>query len=405
MSQPLRSAPVSSDGFWRWDGSQWVPNQPEPPRVAVRAPIRTAEPPMPGTLSAVPDLTPPSLSADNDDLSRALAERRHSKPIPRTGVRNLLYQATAGRVNLGASERELHQAELVQKIRSGITSRPHRLGVGSAKGGVGKTTLSLLLTSRLGLERKDLPLYLEANPHHGTCRERVHLHHEESISDLLEFLRSRGGPELDLEVGQPRVNSFAPVVSELGMAVLTAPRDSWTRAALDEVSYRRILRLLYHYCQSFLTLDLGTGLVDSATTYAFKVCDQALIVSSPTADTASLADKTMRYVADLRGVDFVRERVLVVINEVDGSKGAKQDVEVLTNHFGQHTRKVLHVHRDPHLAEGTFLDWTKISRPVRDDLLEVAAEVAVGFGLGFAQDNDPVLEERQLRGFTGPLTR
>ncbi|WP_434003656.1 MinD/ParA family ATP-binding protein [Candidatus Dormibacter sp.] len=400
MSQPLHNSPLSPDGSWRWNGSQWVPNMPGSEQEPV--PVLARESGFPTSETSVPaGPLSPSLAADNDDLSRALAERRRSKPIPRTGLRNLLYKVTGGRVNLGASERELHQLQLIQKIRSGITSRPHRLGVGSAKGGVGKTTLSLLLTSLLGLERKDLPIYVEANPHHGTCRERVHLQHEESISDLLEFLCSRGGPELDLEVGQPRVNSFAPVVSEMGMAVLTAPRDSWTRAALNEGSYRRILRLLYHYCQSFLTLDLGTGLVDSATTYAFQVCDQALIVSSPTADTASLADKTMRYVADLRGAEFVRERVLVAINEVDGSKSAKQDVEVLTNHFSRHVRKVLHVHRDPHLAEGTFLDWSKISRPVRDDLLEVAAEVASGFALGFAHDNDPVLEERKLQDLTG----
>lgn len=403
MSEPLRVGPLSDDGSWRWNGSQWVPNLPdfEQEKVSVLTPESIA--PTSETPATAPSIPRPSLAADNDDLSRALAERRRRKPIPRTGVRSVLYQVTAGRVNVGTSQRELHQNQLVQKIRSGIASRPHRLGVGCAKGGVGKTTLSLLITSLLGLERKDLPLYVEANPHHGTVHKRVHLQHETSVSDLLDFLQSRGGFESDFDVGQPRVNSFAPVVSELGMAVLRAPKEAWQRAALNEEAYRRILRLLYHYCQSFLTLDLGTGLGDTSTTYAFRVCDQAVIVTAPTEDAADLAEETRRCVEDLRGADFVRERCMVVVNQVDGSKGVQQDVKVLTDYFGRYVRKVLHVHRDPHLAEGTFLDWSLISKPVHEDLLEVAAEVAHGFALGFAHDNDPVLEERKLRGTVGAV--
>jgi putative peptide zinc metalloprotease protein len=298
---------------------------------------------------------------------------------PGTGVARMLYTLTGGRINLGPSPGELRRSRLLDEARTPAIDPPVRIAVASAKGGVGKSTMALLVASRMGLLRTDRIIAVECNPHHGTFRSRVRTFHDRSIKDLIDFLDSPN-VERDEDLTLPMLHRFTTHVPESRLEVMTAPTDPTIRKALGEDDYRRVFKVLERYFD-IIVLDLGTGLLDETTRYILeKVCDQLLVVAPAELDGAELGAFTLEFVADGRGVDWVRERAVVVINRV--VKDTQVDVGGMEIYFRQWVRACLRISQDPHLKTGGIFDWNQISRAADEQILALTAEVASGFSLG-----------------------
>jgi putative peptide zinc metalloprotease protein len=105
----------------------------------------------PGGAGATAAAARPAPTAGDFTSERML--RAQADP-PDAGWRRLLFRATGGVVNLGPAPRELRDRELIARVKAPVGGC-RRIAVVSHKGGVGKTTTTLMLGHTFASYRGD----------------------------------------------------------------------------------------------------------------------------------------------------------------------------------------------------------------------------------------------------------
>src|ERR687886_2795562 len=153
------------------------------------------------------------------------------------------------------------------------------IAVVSPKGGVGKTTLTVLLGSLLARVRRDRIVAVDTNPDYGSLGRTLTPEHGVYVDDLVDVLDR---PDLSVTaLDQHLGRAFE------GLMVLPAPTDPQRMAQLDEPAYRRVIERLQSLV-GVLVLDCGTGLQEPAARAAQACADQIILVSDAHPSTASL---------------------------------------------------------------------------------------------------------------------
>jgi MinD-like ATPase involved in chromosome partitioning or flagellar assembly len=291
---------------------------------------------------------------------------RPRQPAPRRGWRRAVYAATGGGVNLGPSQAERREQDLISRARTPIADC-HRLAVVSLKGGVGKTTTTAALGATFAALRGDRVVALDANPDRGTLAEKVGRGSTATVRDLL---RSRY--QIYRYTDVRAFTSQAPSRLE----VLASDTDPAVSEAFSESDYRSAVDVLERYYSLILT-DCGTGLLHSAMSGVLDLADSIIVVSSPSLDGARSASATLDWLEAHDYGDLVENACAVI----SGVRSGRNEVNLdrLEEHFAARCRAVVQVPFDAHLAAGAEIDLEQLGDRGRRAYLELAAAVGDGF--------------------------
>ena len=287
------------------------PRPPAPPPPPGHRPHRfrrrrLGPPATPGAGLAAARSPSPTCSPDPGSLGRTRCRATHSIGAVR---RTWLAAPPAhrhlrpGQTGCSAAQRE--QAEYETHIRS-VLRGTHKVGV-LGKGGVGKTSVAASVGSIFAeLRQQDRVVAIDADTAFGRLSSRIDPRATGSFWEL---------------TADKNLQSFTDVTARLGrnaagLYVLGGEPASGPRRVLDPAIYREAtLRLDRHFTIS--VIDCGSTMDASVTQEVLRDVDALIVVSSPWADGASAAAKTMEWLSDHRLTDLL-QRSVVVLNDSDG---------------------------------------------------------------------------------------
>ena len=358
---PLPQQPLSaqSEQQPQTQQPQQAQAQPQPPQTAPQqAPGQWPPSQAPQDMPSGQYLAPPA-ALDQTILVNPV------KAAPKTGWRKFVHTLTAGHVNLGDSEKVARHQNLVDLARSPLKG-DYRIAVLSLKGGVGKTTTSVMLGGIFASLRGDRVIAIDANPDLGTLAQRAALPGSPTIRDLLNAEDVSRYSNIRMYTTQ----------AESRLEVIGSDRDPEVSEAFSEEDYRHAIDILQHHYNVILT-DCGTGLMHSAMAGVLDLANTLILVTSPALDGAQSASATLDWLNHHGYGQLVSNAIVVGSSAHPGN--ATIDVDQLMEHFKARTRAVQLIPYDRHLSEGAIIDLERLDRKTYMAYLELAGLVAQDF--------------------------
>jgi MinD-like ATPase involved in chromosome partitioning or flagellar assembly len=271
--------------------------------------------------------------------------------------------ATFSLVKLGPSAVQLEEAQFEAAIRT-VLHGNHKVGV-LGKGGVGKTSVAASVGSILAeLRQQDRIVAIDADTAFGRLSSRIDPRASGSFWELTADKNLQSFADVTARVGR----------NSAGLHVLGGEPASGPRRVLDPAIYREAaLRLDRHFAISII--DCGSTMDAAVTQEVLRDLDALIVVSSPWADGASAAAKTMEWLSD-HGLTRLLQHSIVVLNDSDGHAD-KRTRSLLAREFVDHGQPVVEVPFDPHLRPGGVIDVSHEMAPAtRRKFLQVTATAA-----------------------------
>jgi putative peptide zinc metalloprotease protein len=341
-----------------------APGQPPPPHPRDLVDGRPERVDRAGRLAGMTSPASGRSTATAADFTPERYLRGQAAP-PRDGWRRFVYWLTGGRINLGPSPAELAERQLIARAKAPVAGC-RSIAVISRKGGVGKTTTTLMLGHTFASLRGDRVVALDGNPDAGSLGYRVRRETAATVTNLL--------------ADEQEIIRYADIRSYTNQAptrleVVASDDDPRITTALGEEDYRRAIALLErHY--NLILLDTGTGVLESATKGILQLAEQIVVVMSPSLDSARAASSTLDWLNENGHAELVRNAI-AVINAV--REEGLVEVDKIKDHFQGRCRAVVQVPWDPHLSAGAETQVDRLRPVTRRAYLEVAAAVADGF--------------------------
>lgn len=348
------------------------------PQVAQRAaPLR---PPAPPAFRPHPQPPPPPPAPPRTPAPQPRPPVPTPAPEPADrGWRSILRLATFGLVKLGPSAAHRQEAQFEGTIRTALRGN-YKVGV-LGKGGVGKTSVAATVGSLFAeLRKHDHVVAIDADTAFGRLSSRIDPASTASFWELTADKNVRSFGDLAGRLGR----------NSAGLYVLGGEPASGPRRVLDSAVYREAaLQLDRHFTIS--VIDCGSTMDAPVTQEVLRDLDALIVVSSPWADGASAAARTMEWLAD-QARSTLLQNTVVVLNDSDGHAD-KRTRALLAREFIDHGQPVVEVPFDPHLRPGGVIDVSHEMAPAtRRKFLQVTATVA-----GYFAARPDRADERQPR--------
>jgi putative peptide zinc metalloprotease protein len=330
----------------------------------------TEEDPVPlalATATRVAETDAPRAAVPKPTAADFTPERllRPQASAPGHGWRRLVYRLSAGAVNPGPGAAEIRRTQLLARVKTPVADC-RRIAVISRKGGIGKTTTTLMLGHTFATYRGDRVVALDANPDAGSLGYRVKRQTPATVADLLEQAK-----DIDRYADVRSYTSQAPTRLE----VIAAADDPRMELVLGWSEYQAALGILErHY--NLILCDTGTGIIDDATQGILHRADQVVLCASASIDGSRASSLTLDWLEAHKFDGLAREAV-VVINALRGASLVQ--IGELENHFKQRCRAVVRIPHDRQLEAGAETTLEELAPSTRDAYLELAAAVADGF--------------------------
>lgn len=292
--------------------------------------------------------------------------RRGRKPTPEGFFQSALYHATFRLVNVGDSYRVRLRKALDARIDKPFEGGTRFVAVLSRKGGVGKTTISTLLSMAMADVREDRVIAIDANPDRGTLAERIPKQTRATVRDLVMRADSIQA-----------FSEFQTLVSrdDTRLDVLASDSDPLVADAFDEYDYTIVADLASRFYSVAIT-DCGTGIVHSAMKATLQRADAVVVVSGGSVDEARLASETLTWL-ESNGYEHLVENAVVALNTAtQGTNLVK--LEEIEAHFQSRVRDIVRMPYDPALATGSTIEYAMLRPITREAARDLAALVVDG---------------------------
>ncbi|MFI6071035.1 MinD/ParA family protein [Actinoplanes sp. NPDC051343] len=323
------------------------PQQFAPQPVAPVAPVRQAPPPPqplgPQPLAAQP-VAPQPLAAQpvSPGSTGARIEWRQSRPAD-----------------------ELERAVSILRRKLGT---PRVLAFANPKGGVHKTTATVLAAATIGSVRGRGVLAWDDNELRGTLGLRAgSARHARTIRHLLADLIEIESLHGEALLGE--LDGYLRHASDGSYDVLAGEENPRFAQRLDQATVRRVLDLLRR-THDVICVDTGNNVESVNWQTVMRQADQLVITTVPREDAAFTAD-WMLDVLDESGMgDLVSNAVTLISCP---SPGPLPMLDDFAKHFATRTRAVAIVPYDPSLEVGSSIEYADLQQETRTAWLKAAA--------------------------------
>ncbi len=295
-----------------------------------------------------------------------LLDVKEKQLVPEGWWQRLIYETTFHTVNLGDSRRAAARKALHARIAVPFGGDTRYVPILTRKGGVGKTTTTVLLGMALAQYRDDRVIAIDANPDRGTLAERIPRETKNTIRSVVQKAPSIGS-----------FTDFGEFVSkdDTRLHVLASDPDPSVSDIFDEFDYNIVADVASRYYSLILT-DCGTGIVHSVMKPILQRANSLVIVSGGSVDEARLASETLSWLESNGHTDLVKNSVVALNTATQGTMLVKLDE--IENHFASRVRQVVRIPYDEHIAAGSVITWSKLNKITRDAAELLAAYVVEG---------------------------
>ncbi len=245
---------------------------------------------------------------------------------------------------------------------------PRRVGVIALKGGVGKTTLSVLLASTIARSRQDPVLLFDTDTTFGSLALRTGVPLQASAHELA----AAGDP------GRFEVLAGALARSADGAWVMPSGRDPEQSAALTEDVYVQAMNAVFRHFAVMVT-DCGAGLATPLMRRVVSGCHSLVLATTPSVDGMLAAHNVLRWLRT-SGFEALADRSIVTVTNVPAG-GAAIDLAEARARFAGLAGDFLSVPADRHLATGSQLRLELLDHRTRAAAVRLAASA---FGASLA---------------------
>jgi MinD-like ATPase involved in chromosome partitioning or flagellar assembly len=267
----------------------------------------------------------------------------------------------------------IEQAVAILRRNIGV---PRVIAFANPKGGVHKTTATVLSAATIGGVRRRGVVAWDDNELRGTLGLRAgSARHAKTIRHLVTELS-----EVELHTGpalNERLDDFLRHASDGSYDVLAGeedPRFSWR---LDPPTVRRVLDLLTR-THEIICVDTGNNVESGNWRTIMEAADQLVITSVPREDSAFSADWMMDVLTEAGREDLVANAVTLVSMTTPRPSPMQDD---LVRHFRTRNRAVCVVPYDPSLEQGGWIDHTILQPATKEAWLQAAAVIVEPFGV------------------------
>jgi MinD-like ATPase involved in chromosome partitioning or flagellar assembly len=257
--------------------------------------------------------------------------------------------------------------QMVQVLRQDIPS-PRVLAFANPKGGVHKTTATVLAAATIGSVRGRGVIAWDDNELRGTLGLRAgSARHARTIRHLIADLakvENYGGYEL-----YDRLDDYLRHASDGSYDVLAGEENPRFAQRLDPYTVRRVLELLRR-THDVICVDTGNNVESPNWQTVLQAADQLIVTSVPREDAAFTAD----WMLDLLDEAGMEELVANAVTLLScPTPNATPLIDDLAAHFRSRTRAVVVVPYDPALESGSNIEYGTLAAATKRAWLRAAA--------------------------------
>lgn len=247
--------------------------------------------------------------------------------------------------------------------------RPKIIAFANPKGGVHKTTATVLAAATIGNARGRGVLAWDDNELRGTLGLRAgSARHARTIRHLLtDLLEIEGIPMPDLA---DRVDDYLRHASDGTYDVLAGEENPRFAQRLDQHTVRRVLELLCR-THDVVCVDTGNNVESPNWQTVLRACDQLVITTVPREDAAFTADWMIDLLHEI-GLGALAQNAVTLLSCATPGPPT-QMLEDLRKHFATRTRTVVTVPFDPSLETGSSIDYGALQPTTKRAWITAAA--------------------------------